>query len=33
MNRDAQETLERDGNVANISSQDDLKPETLETPR
>ena len=33
MNRDAQETLERDGNVANVRSQDDLKPETLETPR
>jgi chemotaxis protein MotB len=32
MNRDAQQVLERDGNVVNVGSHDDLKPETLETP-
>jgi chemotaxis protein MotB len=32
MNRDAQETMERDGG-AKIGSQDDVKPETFETPR
>ncbi len=33
MNRDAQQILEQDGSVANVSSQDELKPETVDTPR
>jgi chemotaxis protein MotB len=33
MNRDAQQVVEQDGNVTNIGSPDDLKPETLQSPR
>jgi chemotaxis protein MotB len=33
MNRDAQQVLEQDGNVANVGSQDDLKPENFENRR